>query len=132
MKTIYFDMDGTLSNLYAVDDVFNKLDNWDCTPYKDALPINKNIELLKQYKHNGYRVVILSCLSKITNEQFDVDTIQCKNMWLDMYVGKQYIDERIYIPYTKHKEMYVHSNGILVDDDKVILSNWNKGSVIAA
>ena len=48
-------------------------------------------------------------------------------IWLDKYVGKEYIDERIYIPNTKHKESYINifGKGILVDDDARVLRNWN-------
>lgn len=132
MKYVYFDMDNTLCDLKGVENVWERLDNYDVTPYIECMPINKNIELLKKYKSMGYVVVILSCLSRVTNKEFDRQTIEAKSKWLDMYVGKQYIDMRMYIPYTKHKEDYVWNRGTLVDDDIVILSNWNKGKTIAA
>ena len=100
-KTIYFDMDGTLADLYSVDNVFKKLDSYDVSPYIDAKPINKYINLLKEYKNKGYTIIILSCLSKITNNKYDRELVNAKGKWLDKYVGKEYIDERIYIPYTK-------------------------------
>lgn len=131
-KVVYFDMDGTLADLYKVDNVFKKLDNLIASPYIDALPIMNNIQMLRKYKDNGYKVIILSCLSKITTDEFDKETIVCKDKWLNKYVGKEYIDKRLYIPYTKHKEDYVCENGILVDDDDVILSNWNKGLSVKA
>ena len=73
----------------------------------------------------GYKVIILSCLGMISEKQFDIDTINNKNRWLDEYVGDKYIDERIYLPYTKHKEQYITEYGILVDDDDKVLMNWN-------
>lgn len=131
MNTIYFDMDGTIADLYTVSNVFTRLDSFDATPYSEALPIEKNISLLKDYKSKGYKVVILSCLSKITNDKMDKDTCTNKDKWLNRYVGKEYIDERIYIPYTKHKEDYVKESGILVDDDATIRQNWSWASIAA-
>lgn len=123
-KIVYFDMDGTIANLYAVTNVFERLDGLDATVYSEALPINKYIDMLKEFKYMGYKVVILSCLGMISEEKFDKDTISNKNKWLDMYVGKEFIDDRIFIEYTKHKENYVKEGGILVDDDDKVLMNW--------
>lgn len=131
-KIIYFDMDGTLADLYSVENVFKKLDTFDVSPYVEAKPIDKYINILKEYKNNGYKIIILSCLSKITNNKYDREVVNAKGKWLDKYVGKEYIDERIYIPYTKNKSTYVNKKGILVDDDINICNNWSMGKTIVA
>lgn len=124
-KLVYFDMDGTISDLYGVSNIFNRLDSLDASVYYEAKPINKYIDMLKEFHNMGYKVIILSCLGMISEKQFDIDTINNKNKWLDEYVGDKYIDERIYLPYTKHKEQYITEYGILVDDDDKVLMNWN-------
>ena len=124
-KIVYFDMDGTLADLYGVTNVFKRLDALDANVYSEAKPIDTYINMLKEFKNMGYKVVILSCLGMISDKQFDKDTVRNKGLWLDKYVGKQYIDERIYIPNTKHKEQYINEYGILVDDDDKVLMNWN-------
>lgn len=124
-KIVYFDMDGTLADLYGVTNVFKRLDALDANVYSEAKPIDTYINMLKEFKNMGYKVIILSCLGMISDKQFDKDTIHNKGLWLDKYVGKQYIDERIYIPNTKHKEQYINEYGILVDDDDKVLMNWN-------
>lgn len=131
-RVIYFDMDNTLNKLKCVKEVWKRLDNKDVTPYIECLPCDHNIELLKMYKKHGYKVVILSCLSRVTDEQFDRDVCKAKDEWLMKYVGREYIDECMYIPYTKHKEDYGKEGGILVDDDVIICMNWNKGDSIVA
>lgn len=123
-KIVYFDMDGTIANLYAVENVFDRLDALDASVYSEALPINKYIGMLRGFKELGYKVIILSCLGMISEDKFDKDTIDYKNKWLDKYVGKEYIDDRIFIEYTKHKENYIKEGGILVDDDDKVLMNW--------
>lgn len=125
-KVVYFDMDGTIADLYGVSDCFKRLDNMDAAVYSEAKPIDKYINMLKEFHTMGYKVVILSALGMVSSKQFDEDTIRNKGIWLDTYVGKEYIDERIYIPNTKHKELYqLFGKGILVDDDDRVLMNWN-------
>lgn len=131
-KIIYFDMDGTLADLYSVDSVFKKLDTFNVSPYVEAKPINKYIDMLKEYKNNGYKIIILSCLSKITNDDYDRQVVNAKGIWLDKYVGREYIDERIFIPYTKDKSTYVYKKGTLIDDDINVCNNWSMGKTIVA
>lgn len=125
-KVVYFDMDGTIADLYGVSDCFKRLDNMDATVYSEAKPIDKYINMLKEFHTMGYKVIILSALGMVSSKRFDKDTIRNKGIWLDTYVGKEYIDERIYIPNTKHKELYrLFGKGILVDDDDRVLMNWD-------
>lgn len=131
-KVIYFDMDNTLNKLKCVKDVWKRLDSKDVTPYIECEPCVHGIELLKCYKKHGYKVIILSCLSRVTDKQFDRETCKAKNEWLALNVGMEWIDDVMYIPYTKHKEEYVKEEGILVDDDVTICMNWNKGNSIVA
>lgn len=125
-KVVYFDMDGTLVDLYGVTNVFKRLDDLDASVYSEAKPINKYIDMLKEFKSMGYKVIILSCLGMVSSKEFDKETIINKGKWLDTYVGKEYIDERIYIPNTKNKFKYtsMYGKGILVDDDVRVLNNW--------
>lgn len=129
-KIVYFDMDGTIADLYGVVNVFKRLDSLDASVYYEAKPIDKYINMLKEFHTMRYKVIILSCLGMISNDVFDKDTIDNKNKWLDMYIGKEYIDDRIYIPNTKHKESYIKEYGILVDDNRVLM-NWNYDKIHA-
>ena len=66
------------------------------------------LKLIQQrYGYNAYRIdsyddYQFAYANNIS--EFDKETIHNKGVWLDKYVGKEYIDERIYIPNTKHKE----------------------------
>ena len=46
--TIYFDMDGTIANLYGVNNWLPKLRVEDASPYKEAMPLidMENLQLL--------------------------------------------------------------------------------------
>ena len=97
-KVVYFDMDGTIADLYGVTNCFKRLDTLDASVYSEAKPIDKYINMLKEFKHMGYKVIILTCLGMVSDPKFDKETIYNKGVWLDKYIGKEYIDERIYIP----------------------------------
>ena len=58
-KVVYFDMDGTIADLYGVANCFKRLDALDASVYADAKPIDKYINMLKEFKHMGYKVIIL-------------------------------------------------------------------------
>ena len=47
-KAIYFDMDGTIANLYAVDNWLPKLRAYDPSPYMDATPMLRLCSLAKR------------------------------------------------------------------------------------
>lgn len=67
MKMIYFDMDGTLVDLYGVEDWLSKLRAFDSSPYADAIPLLRFCTLayyIHKLQKAGYEVGIISWLSK--------------------------------------------------------------------
>ena len=55
--TIYFDMDGTITDLYGVEDWLDKLKNEDASPYAEATPMlnfRKFAKLLNAVQRRGY------------------------------------------------------------------------------
>ena len=66
--TIYFDMDGTIADLYSVDDWLDKLRDENATPYIEAgtlLNMARLARLLNQLQDDGYTIGIISWLSRI-------------------------------------------------------------------
>ena len=47
-NTVFFDMDGTIVDLYGVENVFKRLDNGDATPYAEAKAINEEREAAEE------------------------------------------------------------------------------------
>lgn len=128
--TVYFDMDGTIADLYGVEDVFKKLDNYNASPYIEAKPIDKIINMIYEYKNKGYRVGVISWLSKITNAQFDEETIAAKKEWLKKNIDIAF-DELHLVPYGTNKyDIAKDKDGILVDDDERVRITWLNGKVI--
>ena len=61
--TIYFDMDGTIANLYSVENWLPKLQNEDASPYTDAkalVRLSTLARLLNKAQKNGHKIGIVS------------------------------------------------------------------------
>lgn len=71
--TVWFDMDGTLGNLYAVNDWLPKIRHEDASPYLDAAPMLRLCtlaRLLNALQRNGYEIGVISWLSKGGSEKY--------------------------------------------------------------
>ena len=83
--TIYFDMDGTIADLYGVEDWLDKLKNEDASPYAEATPMlnfRKFAKLLNAVQHRGYEIGIISWLSKEATPDYDKAVRKAKKYWL--------------------------------------------------
>lgn len=132
MKTIYFDMDGTIANLYAVNGWLEKLRAFDATPYAEASPmVNMALlaRMLNKAKANGYRVGIVSWLSKEPTPQYDKAVTKAKLQWLRKHLKSVEFDEIHIIPHGYPKFLVVaDANGILFDDEEVNRKAWMNNS----
>lgn len=129
-KAIYFDMDGTLANLYAVDDWLTKLRTFDPTPYKEA-PVRLNMQALahrlNKLQENGYTIGIISWLSKDSTPEYDAAVIAEKMAWLAKHLGSVEWDEIHMVAYGRRKHKCAKiKNGYLFDDNEGIRRSWIK------
>ena len=128
MKTIYFDMDGTLVDLYNVDNWLGKLIAEDFSPYEDAKPmvnLNELTDLLNQLKNIGYKIGIVTWGSKYSSEKFLKEVKTAKEHWLYKNLPNVKFDEFVVIDYSCHKASSIEDPfGILFDDDKLIRKSW--------
>ena len=73
-KLICFDMDGTIADLYAVENWLEMLRAYNAEPYETAEPMWDMTELNKvlvQLKANGYEIAIITWLSKESTTEYD-------------------------------------------------------------
>lgn len=131
-KTIYFDMDGTIADLYGVDNWLPMLVAEDVTPYAIAKPMVDTEELtktLKELKMNDYKIGIVSWLSKSGTEEYNNAVRNTKKDWLKKYIGVE-IDEMHIVKYGTRKDYIVKNKmGILFDDEEPNRNHW-KGLAI--
>lgn len=126
-KIIVFDMDGTIANLYAVENWLTALRSYDPTPYANALPL-LNMSILARYLHKvqrvGYKVVIVSWLSKESTDEYDEAVTEAKIKWLTKHLPSVDFDEINIVPYGESKSNYANENSILFDDNEEIRNGF--------
>ena len=128
MCRINFDMDGTIANLYGVENWLEMLMAEDETPYAIAKPL-VNLSLLARYlnrlQREGHEIAIISWLSKNSTEEYDNKVINAKKRWLANHLKSVQFDEIIIIPYGTPKENYAFAdNDILFDDEERNRLGW--------
>ena len=136
MRTLVFDMDGTIANLYGVDRWLDMLRAEDPTPYRIANPIY-DIEtlntLLRLLKRKGWRIVVTTWLAKGSTKHYDNLVRMAKLEWLEMYNFP--FDEVHMVKYGTTKANCTRHYGgfqILIDDNEKVRKGWTLGDTINA
>ena len=128
MKTIYFDMDGTIADLYSVENWLPKLRAYDESPYMEAAPLLRLCTLarrLNTLKRKGYRIGIVSWLSKDPNPVYGAKVTAAKYYWLEKHLPSVDFDEIRIVPYGTPKSTTISDpHGILFDDEAPNRKEW--------
>ena len=134
--TINFDLDGTLANLYGVEGWLPMLEAHDETPYVIAEPLlrlNIFARIINKLQREGYRIAVLSWLSKNTDADYDERVTKAKLEWLEKYNFPY--DEIHLVKYGTTKANCTRKIGgyqILIDDNEKVRKGWNLGDTINA
>lgn len=127
-KAIYFDMDGTIANLYGVEGWLNDLDNENVRPYAEALPLVRMstlARLLNSLQRKGYTIGIVSWLSKTGTPEYNARVTETKIEWLKKHLKSVQFDEINIVAYGTPKSTVVNLNGgILFDDEERNRKEW--------
>ena len=124
-KAIYFDMDGTIVNLYGVDGWLDCIINEYTKPYREAKALVNMRQLgreLNRLKQNGYTIGIISWLAKGATDEYNRRVVQAKRNWLAKHLSAVQFDEVHIVEYGTPK--YTLGNGILFDDEEPNRANW--------
>lgn len=138
MNSIWFDMDGTIAELYKVEGWLESLreKNWtiyaECEPRHNYERINKAIEALIE---NGWQVGVITWASKGINWGNDLNKIaDIKFQWLCKYFPALADGRFACIPYGYDKAQFleemerIYSVSYLVDDNKEVRAEWRRHS----
>ena len=127
-KAIYFDMDGTIANLYGVEGWLDMLIDEDTTPYAKATPLVRLCtlaRLLNRLQRNGWHIGIVSWLSKNGSDTYNANVTETKVNWLKEHLASVRWDEIKIVKYGTPKEKIVNMPfGILFDDEEQNRKNW--------
>ena len=128
-KAIYFDMDGTIANLYGVDNWLDYLIKYDSTPYEIAKPmLNMSVlaRILNRLQRKGYIIGIISWLSKTSTPEYGEKVRQAKINWLKKHLKSVKFDSIQIVNYGIPK--YTLGKGILFDDEIENRNAWGEGA----
>ena len=126
IKEINFDMDGTLANLYGVENWLFMLQTENERPYKIAKPLinmNSLARILNKLQQNGWKINIISWLSRNSSEEYDEKVIKAKKIWLKTHLKSVKWDKMSIVPYGTPKSKC--GCGILFDDEERNREEWN-------
>lgn len=123
---IWFDMDGTIANLYGKTDWLADIiaENPKC--YIEATPLlnmSQLARILNKLTRQGHRINVVSWLAKGSSKAYDEKVTIAKKKWLAKHLPSvQFVTIDI-IPYGEPKQN--GRNGILFDDEEPNRKNWN-------
>ena len=124
-KEIWFDMDGTIANLYGVENWLEMLIAHDETPYRNATPLvrlSSLARILNNLQKKGWKIGIISWLAKGSNAKYDEKVTNAKKEWLAKHLKSVRFDNIDIVEYGTPKE--IGRNGILFDDEEQNRKNW--------
>ena len=126
--TINFDMDGTIADLYGVENWLAYLLAEDTTPYEVAKPLVRLATLarrLNTLQRAGYEIAVITWLSKNATEEYNKAVTTAKLNWLAQHMPTVKWDRITVVPYGTPKENYCENPlDVLFDDEEKNRINW--------
>jgi len=127
MRTIYFDMDGTIADLYGQENWLKRLQAEEKGLYQTAKPLidlrtlRTKVNRLQEF---GYKISVITWLARGVSEDYDKIVAKEKLIWLDN-TGIEF-DEIHIVKYGTEKQnipTYI-DNDILFDDNADVRLKW--------
>ena len=118
-KEIWFDMDGTIADLYGVEGWLDMLLNENTKPYEIAKPLVNMRELAKVLNkliEKGWEIGVISWLAKNGTNDYNKKVANAKMKWLAKHLKSVKFAKIDIVEYGTPKQ--INRNGILFDDEK--------------
>lgn len=127
MRFVYFDMDGTIADLYGFKNWLEYLIKEDTTPYMEAKPL-MNLSALAREIHRGQKLGIkygiISWTSKGGTPAYNKAVEEIKKAWLKKHLPSVVFDEIHVIEYGTPKSNYAKGTSYLFDDEEKNRKEW--------
>lgn len=124
-----FDMDGTIADLYGINDWCNRLQREDATPYAEARPLVNMARLaraLNRVQRNGHEIAVISWTSRNCSVDYSHAIARAKREWLARHLPSVHWDAVAIIPYGTPKSHF--GTGVLFDDEERNRTEWGEGA----
>lgn len=129
MATIWFDMDGTIADLYGVEDWLDYIVSGNPYPYMVAKPLvrlNVLARMLNKAQKKGHTIGVISWLAKNSDSEYDMLVTQAKEEWLKRRLKSVKFDEVHIVPYGTPKQIFCKTaEDILFDDEEPNRKGWS-------
>ena len=131
--TIYFDMDGTIADLYNYNDWLEMLQNENIEPYANCSPIeiDEVREVLNSLVGLGWTIGVISWSARNGSKEYNRATRKAKKQWINTYLPG-IVSEFHVVKYgtPKHYVCKV-KDSILVDDNADVRARWHGQTIDA-
>lgn len=137
IKEIVFDMDGTIADLYGVENWLEMLRASDPTPYEIAEPLTdmeELVNLLAQCRVIGIEISVVTWLSKVSTPDYDKAVREAKREWLnnhdfpfDHFHGVKYGTPKHQVV---KRELPENGTALIFDDDARVRNAWTLGEAV--
>jgi hypothetical protein len=127
---IWFDMDGTIADLYSVEGWLEDLHNESVRPYMQAKVLwnmSKLARLLNKAQRAGHEIGIISWTAKSGTPSYNAKVMAAKYWWLDKHLHSVNWDTILVVPYGTSK-IKACGDGILFDDEDHNRAEWGEDS----
>ena len=133
-REICFDMDGTIADLYAVENWLPKLRAFDPSPYREAAPMWDMVKLgaiLRELQEMGVMITIITWLSKDSTSEYKSAVRKAKKAWLDEMDFPYDYFHGVQYGATKADSVRKYTdNAWLIDDNEQVRKGWHLGEAI--
>lgn len=129
--TFWFDMDGTIADLYGVKGWLQYLLNESTTPYEIATPLvnmSRLARAIHKAQRNGNQVGIISWTCKGGSENYNAQVAQAKVEWLRKHLPSVEWNAINIVEYGVQKQTLANVGDILFDDELPNRTNWGVGA----
>lgn len=127
---IWFDMDGTIADLYGVADWLPAIIARDTRPYEVARGIGNLAliaRLLNKVQKNGHEIGIISWTAKNAPDEYNRRVETAKREWLARHLKSVEWNEIKVVEYGTNKHIAT-GGGILFDDETGNRETWGVGA----
>lgn len=126
--TLWWDMDGTIADLYGVDNWLQKLRAENVTPYTEAKTMQdmrQLARLMNRARQLGYKLGIASWTARGTSNSYNERVAAAKIKWLRKHLPSVNFDFICIVDYgTPKSTLRTNPDDILFDDDANNRTEW--------
>ena len=133
-KWLWFDLDGTIADLYSVEGWLDYLVHGSTVPYEIARPLvtmSLFARRVNALQRRGYKLCVISWASKNATLDYVQAIEEAKRTWLKKHLPSVNWNEIIVTEYGQNKRAAVPCGGILFDDEARNREEWQGASVDA-